>query len=682
MKKKEILAIELPAPKGNIRYKAVADIVTIADVKHLLCDLYKDRERIARFVINKNDEYGKYIYENSRWSKSCDTCNYNIRYGGEYEGNFIDRFKIDAASMKKIEKFGIKNAGKVVPECYVSLINRAMYDIRDKKATERYKAKEKLMNDTLALIPPLPDDFDEWIEGHYRNKDILYKRETKYRVRLECCNCGISYTERTNSISPNIKSIPTPAPGLSGTCSWCGNLGHYKRAGRYKSNALYRKHYIFQNVGEGIVVRHFESCMDQYRTGHEIKKVEIARVFINLNERSRTYWNVFYGDYYVSYGKECWRFNNNGGYSSCYLGSGDVYPGYKSVIGESSLKYNHAEEYQMGKDISDYVKALCTYAYYPDIETLNRQGYKVIVRQLMYGGGGTNYINKKAKNIPDLFKVKSNRVGRIKEAGIQELEIYQYERKRGLKLSDEQVEMISNITRGYHSVLSSELDDLQKYLSLGKVLNYIKGYASEYSSITNAYYAYRDYIKIKSELGYDMSNSVYLKPRSLRVAHDAAVAEQKARADETYIAEKLKKFIEIPERYEKLKKKYSIESNGYLLIPAHDAGEIIMEGRTLHHCVGSSDLYMSRHDRGEGAIIFMRNINALDVPYVTIEINIAEQKILQWYGAHDKKPQEEATLNAIHDFEMLLESLRTKKKKVAKAAADDVAQPVLMPAAV
>lgn len=681
MQKKKILAIELPAPKGKKRYEAVADIVTIADVKHLLCDLYKDRERIARFVINKNEEYGKYIYEDNRWSKSCDTYNYNIRYGGEYEGSFIDKFKIDDASMKKIEKFRIKNAGKVVPECYVSLINRAMNDIRDKKATERYKAKEKLMNDTLALIPPLPDDFDEWIEGHYRNKDILYKRETKYRVRLECCNCGISYTERTNSISPNVKSIPTPYPELSGTCSWCGNLGSYKQAGRYKTNTLYKKHYIFQNVGDGIVVRYFESCMEQYRTGHRIKKCEIARVFINLNERSRTYWNTYYGCYYIGYGTEHWNFNNNSGYSSCYLGSGDVYPGYKSVIGDSSLKYNHAEEYQMSKDIIDYVNALCAYAYYPEIETFNRQGYKIIVRQLMWGGGGTSYINKRAKNIPDLFKVKSNRVSRIKEAGIQELELYQYERKNCLKLSDEQLKIISDIRRGNHRLLS-ELDELQKYLSLGKLLNYIKGYTPEYSSITNAYYAYRDYIKIKSELGYDITNSVYLKPRSLRAAHDAAVAEQKARADETYIAEKLKKFNRIPERYKELKKKYSIESNGYLLIPAHDAREIIIEGRTLHHCVGSSDTYMDRHDRGEGAIIFMRSINSPDAPYVTIEINIKDQKILQWYGAHDKKPQEEETLNAIHDFEMLLESLRTKKKKAAKATADDIAQPVLMPAAV
>ncbi|MBQ8167177.1 MAG: PcfJ domain-containing protein, partial [Lachnospiraceae bacterium] len=670
MKKKEILAIELPAPKGKKRYEAVADIVTIADVKHLLCDLYKDRERIARFVNNKNEEYVKYIYEYSRWSKACEPWNWNLRYGGEYEGSFIDQFKIDADSMKKIEKFGIKNAGKVVSECYVSLINRAMYDIRDKKATERYKAKEKLMNDTLALTPALPDDFDEWIEGHYRNKDILYKRETKYRVRLECCNCGISYTERTNPISPNVKSIPTPEPGLSGTCSWCGNMGAYKQAGRYKTNTLYKKHYLFQNVSDGIVVRHFESCLEQYRTGYEIKKVEIARVFINLNEKSRTYWNTYYGDYYVSYGKEYWRFNNNSGYSSCYLGYGDVYPGYKSVIKDSSLKYNHAEEYQLGAGISEYVKALCVYAYYPDIETLNRQGYMTIVRQLMWGDGSTNYINKRAKNIPDLFKVKSDRVAKIKNAGIQELAIYQYERKKGLKLNDEQLGLISTIYYVNHRFLS-ELDELQKYLSLGKVLNYIKGYASEYSSITNAYFAYRDYIKIKSELGYDMSNSVYLKPRSLKVAHDAAVAEQKARADETYISEKLKKFSRIPERYKELKKKYSMESNGYMLIPARNAGEIITEGRTLHHCVGSSDIYMGRHDRGEGAIIFMRNIDAPDVPYVTIEINIKDQKICQWYGAHDKKPQEEATLNAIHDFEMLLESLKVKKKKASKVAADN-----------
>ena len=91
-----------------------------------------------------------------------------------------------------------------------------------------------------------------------------------------------------------------------------------------------------------------------------------------------------------------------------------------------------------------------------------------------------------------------------------------------------------------------------------------------------------------------------------------------------------------------------------------NAGEIILEGRMLHHCVGG-DSYLSKHNRGETAILFLRREESPDNSYYTIEIKGNE--IVQWYGLRDKKPDKEIIGPWLDKY---VESLKgTKKLKAA-----------------
>ena len=71
------------------------------------------------------------------------------------------------------------------------------------------------------------------------------------------------------------------------------------------------------------------------------------------------------------------------------------------------------------------------------------------------------------------------------------------------------------------------------------------------------------------------------------------------------------------------------------------------EGRTLHHCVGG-DSYLTKHNTGKSYILFLRFKKDEDAPYVTIEID--DTKILQWYGAYDKKPDKENIENLLKEY--------------------------------
>ena len=37
----------------------------------------------------------------------------------------------------------------------------------------------------------------------------------------------------------------------------------------------------------------------------------------------------------------------------------------------------------------------------------------------------------------------------------------------------------------------------------------------------------------------------------------------------------------------------------------------------------------------------LRTKEAPEIPYITVEINVKDRRIIQWYGAHDKKPDED-----------------------------------------
>lgn len=74
-----------------------------------------------------------------------------------------------------------------------------------------------------------------------------------------------------------------------------------------------------------------------------------------------------------------------------------------------------------------------------------------------------------------------------------------------------------------------------------------------------------------------------------------------------------------------------------MIRPAASAGEIIEEGRTLHHCVGG-DNYLSRHSIGTSYILFMRYKKSPEIPLCTIEIK--GKRFCNGMRLHDQKPDQ------------------------------------------
>ena len=134
------------------------------------------------------------------------------------------------------------------------------------------------------------------------------------------------------------------------------------------------------------------------------------------------------------------------------------------------------------------------------------------------------------------------------------------------------------------------------------------------------------------------------------------------------------RYPNIKKQYRKLRKRYFYEDENLLIRPARSAEEIVMEGRLLHHCVGG-DNYLGKHDRGATYILMVRKQSDPENPYITVEIDTKIDRIIQWYGTHDKKPDEK-------NMQRWLDSYITRLKCGALAAGvvQETSQQVLMTA--
>ena len=293
----------------------------------------------------------------------------------------------------------------------------------------------------------------------------------------------------------------------------------------------------------------------------------------------------------------------------------------------------------------------------PALEMYAKAGMKDLVQALIENDGKSKYIYRKGKTMQKQLRLKDkNLIKRLVEGkgNLKLLKVLQYEQKTGVRWNAEQEKFAMQY-----------IDDLPiflKYMSLQQLMNRIEKYKNNenYKSEILTVAHYRDFLKMREELEYDMTNEVYIHPKNLRKKHDELVEERNERKDELRISRKNKQFDKITQKYESINKRYAYEEDEYFIRPAKSAGEIILEGQYLHHCVGSSDTYMSRHNSGYSYIMFLRKKSEPDTPYYTIEIR--NNKLVQWYSKNDRKPDSDVIKTFLDRWIEHLEAQKGEKK--------------------
>ncbi len=514
------------------------------------------------------------------------------------------------------------------------------------KATE-----EEEINRLVEMTPPLPEDFKPWCEKQMKRPLIYYRRNGK-EAEIKCAACGkILYAKTADMPEYGTLEIETPRKDHPAKCVYCGNQSFYEWMYITRKELDEKRFYLYQLTEDGtLLIRIF----DYYRSSSarqtmENSLTEQARFFLTYGQVKKLIRLYTYSD-----DDYAWCLKKTAGYPYIKVIEGKTFPGWEQTVKESKLKYCPLDEL-VGVVRKHYpwpwkpnvavVDALMTYANNPAIEMYVKMHMDKLVSRLVWRESIYGDVNRKKRTVNGQLKLeKKENINRlVKEKGDPELlEILQYEEKMGFSWKAEWEDLF----RGkWDKNTGKRITGMLKYMTMQQLVNRTWKYTGELTDSAKGkeefwqtFLEYSDYLRMREELGYDMTNEVFIHPKDLQEKHQEMVKEQNARKDEMTIKKKNKEFANIAKRYEGLCKRYQAAAGGYIIRPAKDAGEIIMEGRILHHCVGGNN-YLSSHDKGRSTILFLRNEKKPKKPYITIEI--IGTHIVQWYGAHDKKPNKE-----------------------------------------
>ena len=532
--------------------------------------------------------------------------------------------------------------------------------------------KLRLLEEDTAGIPEIPEGFKEMVAERRRSQNVMWYRKKGGKSDYVCGQCGAEYNLHFRG---RWKEIEEPVKNNQEKCRECGSISWLKPRGKTKSIYNKNNYYLWQRQGAALICRIW---------GEERTRIVGAPENIQLVELGRAYFEPgrprFYSNVYAWWKNlKSWTCGKN--YNQQRLWSGLSYGDPRKLSRGTKMEYWDLMKYREmvyryhtpdgSMNIFDYLDMYERFCERPELELMIKSGYTKMAK-LIINRSSHCMLNYRAKNLAGYFRVYPERLKNLKvhEGSDGVLMIYQAEKASGSKWSDDLIESIIIFYGDSQYKLKASWDnfvEVSKYMTVQQAYNRVEGYyknrkKNEWTTRSDVLREYKDYLNMRAENGYDMTNSVFLHPKNLKKAHAEMVKEQEERKSQERIKEVEIKYPKIRRIFNRLNKKYHYEGHDMIIRPAKSAGEIVTEGQLQHHCVGR-DTYLRKHNSGMSYIFLLRKKGAEDKPYITIEID--KKGILQWYGAHDKKTNDKDTLAALAEFETKIKGELAPHEKVA-----------------
>lgn len=661
MKKKAILKIP-PIPteysERGKRYSVSAGVVDIDGSSILLLDVYpKNRKKPLRRIIVTPVDYGIYEYDTKNWSgKSIENSEIwfpqtvPTLYASRDMAYSKETYDIVAGYAKKVKTI------RFIDENLFYVVRQLENAIASEKADRAYKRRMQQLEERCSCVEPLDDEFKAYCKKKFDKlgKHIMwYKRKGRY-ADFKCSTCGAEYRRAieygVSYESRAEKVVATPKQGLISRCEKCGISGKYQaRERKIEENLTV---YKADSYKDGLVIREV-SVLQRIRKGEKesYDYNEMTRLYITPTEEHKDFC------IYDGWTRECsWYDRNFSGMYSYQSTKGFLYEPSLVNIKKSAFKYCAIDRFLSKypkSDIHGYFKA---YRRYPQLEYLVKMQLWKLAEPLTANFYQTNDMDMVAARPEDMLGIQKKDIPYLveQEGNITILNICRLQKQTG-----QQFEMIycawlyEILSVGYSSHrIYEQLLQIAEHMSIKRVINQLAkyvGYESpddlegDYPNRFGYHYLneragkYLDYLQMRIELGYDLSNNVYSKPRDLDAAHQEMVMQSDAKKIKEKSMTVDEKYTQIPKLIKQLSKVYMYKDEKYQIVIPKSASDIIEEGHVLHHCVGG-DNYLRAHNRQTSTILFLRHSKNPDIRFVTIEIK--KDHIVQWYGAYDKKTEE------------------------------------------
>ncbi len=651
MKRKLLLNTEpCLEPEGYEGNKVVAASQEVyVDGRGILnVDLFWQGKLCARYFADKErEEYGSFICEgcgSSRDNGWAGTCLENTAYVVQGKGIstayiYYDAGIVWASEEDKQRAYDILDTYSL--ESWEESVNRR----KRIKAEERKRERISRLMDSIPLVP---EEAEEWVRNEIFPEEFLIVKKGNKRYTYACTHCGANSWRK--------------AGWKHNEVTVCPKCGHKVRVNRRKQ-AIEKKDRVtvLQKAGEGQwAERLFHVLCTWDKTG---KKTELFVDICAVVKNGEQWGRVYYGEQRdADESEQDWwdRNTRNKRWGSSYLWPGNL----KEMLPLTGLKNAGLDILAEKKVRFDVNTFIITAAGRPYLEYLIKGGLINLAVDIVHiyswhWEPKEKTINGMAEKMTEALHLDGNRVNRMKQmnGGLNTLGWLQYEKEkedegRRIRISQDSLEWLDKAGLGKDDC--EEI--LQELGSVNRMVNYMRKQKVRPGRLVQTW---RDYLRMARDEGMDTADDIVRFPKDLKARHDELVEVINKRNDAEKLEKEKEKYRKLDEQiqmYMQDVRRYFWEDDTYMIIPAGKCMELMEEGRTLHHCVGSSDIYMRKMAEGKSWILFLRKKERLEKAYYTIEINMMDDRILQYYSAYDRKPD-------VKEIERVLNKFRQSIKR-------------------
>lgn len=486
-------------------------------------------------------------------------------------------------------------------------LRRWQQKIGEKRLKERIRKERKRVKEIMSLVPELPEDFTDFVENDLMKNSnyIIYNRkeDTAY-----CTRCNKKYTVTELEIQNNTKAEHMKEYQR---CIECGTwLKQISYGMSRRDKGFKRGTEIMQRYGSGVIVREFNVYRDfesnQTRNGKADKmKTTISEIhrYIITPEKYQQYETeiiqVTSGKY-----KKIWSDKTNKNFNLYGPRDGKYYTKDVAEIiqgtalaceGVTELIKEYVDKRPYENGLEDGVKQAQKRPY---LEQFVKAGLKQLAASDLKGDCYRITINKEETKLVRMLGINKEELRILRDSKDQKkaAEIIQAFHQAERATSKEIIESACRIAD--RRMARYKLEELlRKDVNVLKALKYIEAREIRMSDFV-------DHLNLMEKLGIPKKKS-NMYPTDFEKSHQDEIEEDILRNDETVSTEINKKFKSTYNSWKKLIAKYKVttEAKGYKIVLPDSPTDIKVEGRCLHHCVGS---YVDRAAEGKTLIFYVR----------------------------------------------------------------------------
>lgn len=530
-------------------------------------------------------------------------------------------------------------------------IDRYEQELDNRKRQKAIERKFERIRQQMADIPCVPEEAESWVKHEVFPENILFFKKGKTRTTYSCTACG-GKSWRKKAWKHGEKTA----------CPKCRRpvTANSRQQVRIEREPVI----ILQQHGHEWVERQFRAvCRWEAGKKKEVQLFEQLRAII---PEGKCWGKVWYGIYQEAdeFEQDFWDKNQlNKRFVPSFLYPGNLQKVLKCGGLERSgmdILANRGQKFNVNRYIT-------TFHQRPWLEYLAKSGLSRLTAEIVdeYGWWSEpDPICTHGRNLKETLRLDGNRINRMKQinGGFRVLKWLQYEEREDIKISKDSLEYLQE-----KKVDPRNCENILKELkSVNRMVNYMKKQKVAPNRLASIW---GDYLSMAREEGLDAMDDIVRLPRDLKARHDQLVELRNARADAYKLKKEKEKYQRLDAQIlERLPQagRYYWEDDEYMIIPAGACEELMKEGRALHHCVGSSDIYMKKMAAGASWILFLRKKEDLNKAFYTVEIDMKDDQILQYYSEFDRQPDREAISKVLDVFKR---SIKRSRQQVRMPAA-------------